>query len=227
MNDLGATSVNGVLNTNGNIILNGYYLEPYQPLTYIQNTVTSGAGNEKLDTGWISSYERNFKVEIKYQIVTASQRYCLLSSYNASNHISLELNASNHSRFYLNGAAVDNVNGATISTSAPSTSIFTYRASDGYWTHTCDGTVTSGTKKINVGAAGGSAWMFVDRAGRYTTFKSQLKIFYCKIWDNDVLVRDFIPAKKLSNNEIGLVDLLTNKFYGNSSGKTGSGFTGE
>ena len=226
MSDLGKTVVNGVLNINGLISLNGEMLnDNYTRLSYIQNTITSGAGNEKLDTGWVSSFARDFKVEIKYQIVTASQRYCLLSSYNSSNHISLELNASNHSRYYLSSAQVDNVNGATISTANPSVSKFTYRASDGYWTHTCDGTMTSGTKKLT-GEAGGSAWMFVDRAGRYTTFKSSLKIFYCRIWDDGVLVRNFIPVKRNSDNVIGLLDTANNVFYTNSSGKSGSGFIG-
>ena len=42
------------------------------------------------------------------------------------------------------------------------------------------------------------------------------KLYACKIWDNDVLVRDFVPCYKTSNNEIWLFDKVENKFYANS-----------
>ena len=42
------------------------------------------------------------------------------------------------------------------------------------------------------------------------------KIYYCKIYDNDVLVRDFIPCYRKSDNVIGLYDKVNNVFYTNS-----------
>ena len=41
------------------------------------------------------------------------------------------------------------------------------------------------------------------------------KIYNSKIYDNDVLVRDFIPCYCNSNNEIGLYDLVNSVFYAN------------
>ena len=42
------------------------------------------------------------------------------------------------------------------------------------------------------------------------------KLYACKIWDNNVLVRDFIPCYRKSDNVIGLYDLVNNQFYTNA-----------
>lgn len=45
---------------------------------------------------------------------------------------------------------------------------------------------------------------------------SSAKLYWCKIWDNDVLVRDFVPCYRKSDNEIWLYDLANNQFYTNA-----------
>lgn len=45
------------------------------------------------------------------------------------------------------------------------------------------------------------------------------KIYYCKIWDNDTLVRNFIPCIN-DNNVIGMYDTVNSVFYSPSG--TGS-----
>ena len=49
-------------------------------------------------------------------------------------------------------------------------------------------------------------------------------IYYCKIYNNGVLVRDFIPCIS-DTNAIGMYDLVENKFYGNNG--TGTFVAGE
>ena len=44
------------------------------------------------------------------------------------------------------------------------------------------------------------------------------KIYYCKIYDNNTLVRDFIPAKRISDDKCGLWDKVNFKFYTDESG---------
>ena len=55
------------------------------------------------------------------------------------------------------------------------------------------------------------------------------KIAYCKLWDNDVLVRDYVPVLRLSDMSYGLYDKVNNVFYGNSGSGTfiGGSTTGE
>ena len=44
----------------------------------------------------------------------------------------------------------------------------------------------------------------------------KLKLYTFKLWKNDVLVRDFIPCYRKSDNVIGLYDLVTNTFFTNA-----------
>lgn len=55
---------------------------------------------------------------------------------------------------------------------------------------------------------------------RNGTIREQLvgKIYYCKIYDNNTLVRDFIPAKRVSDGKCGLWDKVNFKFYTDESG---------
>ena len=45
---------------------------------------------------------------------------------------------------------------------------------------------------------------------------AKTRIHYCKIWDGDTLVRDFIPVKRLSDGVIGLYDKVNNTLYTNN-----------
>ena len=46
--------------------------------------------------------------------------------------------------------------------------------------------------------------------------ESTFKMKYCKIWNNEVLIHDFIPVKKKVNNVICLFDKITNIYVENS-----------
>ena len=41
-------------------------------------------------------------------------------------------------------------------------------------------------------------------------------LYYCKIWEDDVLVRDFVPCYRKSDNAVGLLNKVENKFYENA-----------
>ncbi len=41
------------------------------------------------------------------------------------------------------------------------------------------------------------------------------KLYSCKLYDNNTLIRDFVPVKRNSDNVIGLFDIANNKFYTN------------
>lgn len=43
-----------------------------------------------------------------------------------------------------------------------------------------------------------------------------MKLYYCKWYDGNTLIRDFIPCYRKSDNEVGLYDIVGNQFYTNS-----------
>lgn len=44
------------------------------------------------------------------------------------------------------------------------------------------------------------------------------KVWLFKIWDNGKLIRDFIPARRLSDNKVGMYDLVGKQFYTSPNG---------
>lgn len=42
------------------------------------------------------------------------------------------------------------------------------------------------------------------------------KYYLCKIWEDNVLVRDFVPCYRKSDNEVGMFDLVGMSFYTNA-----------
>lgn len=56
--------------------------------------------------------------------------------------------------------------------------------------------------------AANSRWVGENNAGN--------RIYSAKIYENDELVRDYVPCYMRTNNSIGLVDIIFGKFYANS-----------
>lgn len=58
--------------------------------------------------------------------------------------------------------------------------------------------------------------LFARNTGNELNNYSTHKLYNLKIYDNDTLVRDFVPCYKKSNNVIGLYDKVNNTFYTNA-----------
>lgn len=166
------------------------------------------AGNAYIDTGFIPSFSNGFKIEIEFTLSAQGYRYCLLSNYNSTYHISLEVKADNKARIYFNGGAVDQAIGTC--TTGRNKVIYTY--SSGTWSIDCNGTTKTGSYAIPANEPNTSMYMFVDRALRYSTFNHNLTIYSCKIWSNGQLVKHYVGAEQVSNGAIGMCNLLTSSF---------------
>lgn len=57
-------------------------------------------------------------------------------------------------------------------------------------------------------------WLFA-RNSTSTTYKCKNKLYKCKMYVSGILVRDFIPCYRNSDNEVGLYDLVNDVFYTN------------
>ena len=44
---------------------------------------------------------------------------------------------------------------------------------------------------------------------------STIQVYYCKIWEDGVLLRDYVPCYRKSDNVAGMFDMVENKFYEN------------
>lgn len=69
-------------------------------------------------------------------------------------------------------------------------------------------------------------WLIADVSGSTALADMSVRFYSCKIYDNDILVRDFIPCEN-SSREAGFYDLVTNKFYTKIAGsRIGSIYAG-
>lgn len=61
-------------------------------------------------------------------------------------------------------------------------------------------------------------FLLCDNAAGSPTSAGAALLYSCQIYDNGTLIRDFIPAKKISNGKCGLWDKVNLKFYTDENG---------
>lgn len=75
-------------------------------------------------------------------------------------------------------------------------------------------TIITDTSRSNIGTK--NMYIFALNNGGSPGFFSSLKLYYLQIYNSkNVLMRDFIPVKRKSDNEICLYDRVTNQFFTN------------
>lgn len=61
-----------------------------------------------------------------------------------------------------------------------------------------------------------SMYLFARNQNGTAYRPAKIRLYSCKIYDNNVLVRDFVPCYRKADNEIGLYDLVNGVFYTNA-----------
>lgn len=55
--------------------------------------------------------------------------------------------------------------------------------------------------------------LFAQNCKPASGFDGCLKIYFTQIYDKDKLIKDFIPAKRISDNVVGMYDKISRKFF--------------
>lgn len=78
-------------------------------------------------------------------------------------------------------------------------------------------------KTLSLGATGLGTVDTNTRIGLFCRFngtiaenKASARIYRAKIWDNGTLIRDFVPAMRDADEELGMYDIVNNVFYTNA-----------
>ena len=174
--------------------------EEYTELTFIETHETVGA---YINTGVTSS--RNIACEIVCQLLAPpSNNTWFYGSFNGGMSGSPILGYQNNQfEGYINsGGAIQakDVNIHTILVDANGISVDGVVKQIGNWNN-----ITNGIP-LYLFARGGSSLSPIN----------YFRIYSCKQWDSDVLIRHFIPAKRNSDDEIGLYDIVNGVFYTNN-----------
>lgn len=173
--------------------------EEYQEVEYIEST-----GTQYIDTQFIPNQDTRMFLDCGIKRI-ASERY-IGSSTTSGRAFSIGHDTTDLSvRYYSN-------------------TVFTYNISTGrhildlnknllYVDNVLVKTFTKTTFTSN-------AQISICQYGSDANYRAELKIYSSKIWDNDTLVRDFVPCYRKSDNVIGMYDLVTNTFFTNAGDGT-------
>ena len=71
------------------------------------------------------------------------------------------------------------------------------------------------TNTVNTGQCINNLCLFCTNTAGTVNYFSKIKLYSCQIYDNRIIVRDFIPCQK-SDGTIGLWDDVNSVFYGNA-----------
>lgn len=191
--------------------------EPVQMFvnTGASNTVSSGlveldyiasTGTQYIDTGIKAS--KNLKVEADINITTASGWVMILGDYTSGSYFSWWRKDTTMYAYY----------GSNNKTLAEQTGKRKYVANNTNNVWSIDSSnITVSPNSSDFSKNGGNLYLFsVNNGGNYN--KASMKLYSCKIYNNGTLVRDFIPAKRISDSKCGLWDKVNYKFYTDING---------
>ena len=80
------------------------------------------------------------------------------------------------------------------------------------------------TKDTNTSATSSTPIKLFSRYRSAESINNETYVYDVKIWKNDVLIRHYLPVKRLSDNTYGLYDIVNNTFHKNEI--SGYSFTG-
>lgn len=178
----------------GNKITGSLDVPKYVPLEYIESD-----GEQYIDTGFMPN--QNTRVDVKYK-TSDTYETCifgvdggwLVDAFAMFSNIVEYGVKSVTATLYGSSAITASLNKNVLSKNGSTLNTFTY---------------SSFQSEANLTLFGLNRWdEIVERAA--------MQFYYCQIYDNGTLIRDFIPCIDISSGEVGLWDLVEDKFYSNS-----------
>ena len=204
-------------------ILGGSAL-PYIPLEYIEST-----GTQYIDTDY---YVTSNNIRIDTKIYTASmpalpdnEQTIISNQDDSTGRFVLGLFDNTVFGYSRNASGKDNnVVSARYTGANMLTIIAEYNYTNSIKTLNVNNTITTATQNATISNSNSKALLFRNAPVPAGTNWFIGYLYYFKLYNNSVLVRDFIPVKRKSDNEVCLYDKVTNQFFTNQG--TGSFIAG-
>lgn len=185
------------VNTGSSTIISSGLVE----LEYIEST-----GTQYIDTGIKAS--KTLKVEADMDVSLASGWVMILGDYTSGSYFSWwRQNTTIYAYYGSNNKTLAELTGKRKYISNNTNNIWSIDTSQ----------ITVTPNSSDFSKNGNNLYLFsVNNGGNYN--KASMKLYSCKIYDNGTLVRDFIPARRISDGKAGLWDKVNLKFYTDEKG---------
>lgn len=182
----------------------------YEKIDYISSTGNvNNSSNPYIDTKCVLSSD--FTFQISYMVTKAISAFMFggRTAYNSNDefsasteYLNVGISPRNYTRMKLNNKYILEATPSYYSVSGRKTII--------------DSKFSKGEYPI---------WLFCTNTKGTGLYQSgdSVRIYYLKIYNDGILVRDFIPVRRKSDGKIGMLDKVENKFY---TSLNGNEFTG-
>ena len=180
------------------------------PLGYTKLAYIEATGTQYIDTG----FSPDGNTQVDYKVKTTS------GVFDASPFVGARLGSSNANRFFpISYMNVENQCRSTFGTVNIFIDITGDTMFEGSFQPKNNASIINGTSYdiSNAGfqkSANNNLYLFATSGYPNNLYLSHGKMYYCKIYDNGTLIRNYIPCKN-SSNVIGLYDTVNNVFYTN------------
>lgn len=183
------------------------------PSNYTQVEYIQSSGTQYIDTGYLAKGDLKVVTDIEYTSTISGNQFIYGGRNTSTSKVNALLVSNNGSRFR-NDYNTSNTN-ATPNISNLVTKWHIEKDKGALTITSSDGqTITKNITNSNF-VSDYNVWIFtVNNAGNTLNLASY-KLYSFKMYDNDVLKRDFIPCYRNSDNEVGLYDIVNNEFYTN------------
>lgn len=175
----------------------------YQEVEYIEST-----GTQYIDSGVIGNLNTEAVLDIQLTDTSALTQ-AFIGARTSNDNSAFLCGVSSSGYFY---PQFDSVARTTITTQYTDGLRHTLKLSkNGFY---FDGTLSSSFSSPTSFTTPQNMLLFAMWENN-VSFKSKIKFYSCKLYDNGTLIRHFIPCFRKSDNEIGLFDLVNQVFYTN------------
>lgn len=178
----------------------------YRRLTYVQ-----GTGSQYIDTGF--KPKNTTKVTVDFQVTTQPTDHRVIfgsrTSYSSSDQFVLGF--AGHK-----SPAVWRADFGSKQTNFLSTVVWSSRYTAVFDSSACTLNTNSVNNTNSTFTSTHNLYLLANNDNETASGHVSAKLYYCQIYDNGTLIRDFIPCINPSN-VAGLYDLIGNKFYPSAS----------
>lgn len=220
-----SNSINGNIKTSGGFksIIDGYVniggvykkiIESYliKSETYTQLEYMQSNGNQYINTGVIPT--GNTKVSIDFQMINQStEQQGIFGSRNGANNRLTLFTGDSTSALQADYGEYGTLAKETENITAVSLNLNNRNIIELSNSLVINGSVVKQVAAVTFSGLAYPLYLFANNNTGPAQLCSTMKLYSCKIYEGDTLIKDFVPVKRNSDNMVGLYETIENKFY--------------
>lgn len=192
------------------------------PDEYVELEYLQSSGTQYIDTGVVGNLNTEYEITVKNNSSITSGVYAIFGSRTSATENIITTVCANPLHSILNDFG-DTTTTRQMPTRTSAEMLHRYKITNGKSQRTLTDLDTGWTDTVTTTYSGSLTTptnLYIGYAGSISGISDianlQGNIYGCKIWNNDTLIRDFVPARRLSDNVLGMYDIVSQQFFTNA-----------